>query len=100
MGTVLLIAAPALAIGAEYAARRDVRIADMALVYAAFAPPGDSSGYKSITYHGARAKETLRTRWHPAGHGMLGSFGTVLGIGLVLPGFRRRVRATGGDVGP
>jgi hypothetical protein len=52
--------------------------------------PGDSLVYASAAYHAAHAQGSYSNRWRLTGYATLGTMGTLVGIGLILSGWRRR----------
>ena len=89
IGTVLLIAAPALSFG-EWFSTRSPREAFETV--RANRKPGDSLAYASSAYHASHAEATLVARWSLTGFATLGLAGFLVGAALVVYGRREGSR--------
>lgn len=76
-GALLVLVAGAFAGATEWAARRDRADADR------LSRVANMQARTSAQYHGARAEQTLATRWDWDGHGTLGGLGLLLGVAMI-----------------
>jgi hypothetical protein len=79
-GALLLIAAPALTIGARAITNRDRSVGER---LPAPITAIDSQAYNSLIMHGAIAQARHDGRWTPTGYATLGLAGTLAGIALL-----------------
>jgi hypothetical protein len=81
VGALLLIVAPALAIGTRAITDRD-RTVKGRIPQPITAV--DSEAYNSLIFHGAHAQARHDARWSITGYATLGLVGTLVGIGLLV----------------
>lgn len=87
LGAILLLAAPALALGVWYSARGPLTTLAWLEEHRT---PADSAAYASALYHASHARATEANRWHLTGYATLGLIGTLAGACLLLSGSYRR----------
>ena len=81
VGTVLLIAAPGLALGTWWSTQQPIEILALA---ERMRTSMSAEDYASAVYHGSHAQTTLDNMWRPTGFATLGIGGFVIGAALVV----------------
>ena len=90
VGVILLIAAPGLAFGNWYSTRQPLEMLAWSNQNRSRIP---AEAYASAVYMGAHAQRTIDEMWKPTGFATLGTFGTLLGIGLLFIARRQPPKA-------